>query len=178
MVTVAVAAPEIGQSYAGGKVAYILKEGDPGHVAGETHGLIAATVDQSTGAAWAVAAYQRFAVPGGTDTALGTGSVNTTSIVAQNGAGSTYAAGLADVYTNADTGTGIYSDWYLPSKDELNKLFINRVAIGGFAADFYWSSSELAGYPGEAWGQYFVNGNQDAGVKSLTQHRVRAVRSF
>eukprot|EP01035_Chromulina_nebulosa_P028836 gene28836-38127_t len=36
----------IGDSYGGGKIAYILQSGDPGYVAGETHGLIAATTDQ------------------------------------------------------------------------------------------------------------------------------------
>jgi hypothetical protein len=47
-----------------------------------------------------------------------------------------YAAGVARVYTG-----GGYTDWYLPSKDELNKLFLSRLNIGGYVTDTYWSSS-------------------------------------
>ena len=75
-----------GTPYQGGVVAYIFKSGDPGYVAGQCHGLIAATSDQSSGIVWALLAYQTTAV-GGTGTALGTGSANTTAIVGQNARG-------------------------------------------------------------------------------------------
>ena len=154
-------------------MAYILQSGDPGYVAGETHGLIAATADQSAGIQWALPAY--WLVGAGTSADFGTGSTNTASIVAQNGAGSTYAAGLADAYANPDTGTGVYSDWYLPSKDELNKLYGNRALIGGFAIDSYWSSTEQ--WAGNAWYQFFGDGSQQFNGKS-TSFSVRPVRSF
>ena len=70
---------------------------------------------------------------------------------------------------------GGYSDWYLPSKDELNKLYINRVAIGGFANNAYWSSTENDNF--NAWLQDFFNGGQDYNGKFSTYY-VRAVRAF
>ena len=175
VVTVTVAAPmlAIGDACGGGTVAYILQSGDPGYDANVQHGLIAATADQTpsgSGIRWALPGYWPTSVPGGTGTAIGTGAANTNAIIAQNGAGSTYAAGLARAYAG-----GGYSDWFLPSKDELNKLHLNRAAIGGFANAFYWSSSEYNA--GQAWPQIIGNGLQYFTPKGWA-YRVRAVRAF
>jgi len=173
-VTVTVGAPlAIGDAYGGGVVAYILQSGDPGYSATVVHGLIAATADQNgdSGIRW----YNGSATTtGATATALGTGSANTTAIIASQGATATsYAAGLARAYNG-----GGYNDWYLPSKDELNKLYLNRHAIGGFDTHrfpWYWSSSES--HAVYAWYQRFDDGNQHNGRKSSSR-RVRAVRTF
>lgn len=165
-VTVNPAPVAIGDSYGGGIVAYILQSGDPGYDANVQHGLIAATADQSTGIQWYNGSYM---VTGATGTAIGTGQANTTVTVTTQGAGS-YAAQLCN-----DLTVGGYTDWFLPSKDELDKLYINKVAIGGFAVDYYWSSSEFDKY--RAWLQDFYNGAQYGSHKHY-YGRVRAVRAF
>jgi len=169
--TVTVNPVVVGDSYGGGIVAYIFVDGDPDYVPGETHGLIAAIDDQSTeeGIIWAIEDYQNTEVEG-TLLTIGSGSANTDKIIAQNGVGITYAAGLARAHDG-----GGYTDWFLPSKDELDKLYLNKVEIGGFGS-FYWSSSEY-GANNYAWYQHFYNGNQYNYLKG-NAYRVRAVRAF
>ena len=163
----------VGDNYGGGIVAYILQPGESNGVYSYNpnvqHGLIAATADQSEGIIWALPAYQGTSVPG-TLLTIGSGSANTDKIITQNGTGSTYAAGLARAYSGGD-----YIDWYLPSKYELNKLYLKKGAIGGFADNYYWSSSENGA--NFAWPQYFYNG-QDASAGKGYPARVRAVRAF
>ena len=158
------AALAIGSSFGGGKIAYILQPGDSGYIAGETHGLIAAPSDQSTGVVWGC----HGTAVGGTSTALGTGAANTAIVSAACGTGS--AARLcSNLVLNG------YSDWYLPSRDELQKLYINRLSLDGFTTGVYWSSSEaIATY---AWEIHFHNGGS-AGYNKSDAGYVRAVRSF
>ena len=147
---------------------YILIPGDLGYDENAQHGLIASTSDQSTGIQW----YNNFFInTGASGTAIGTGLSNTNTIITSPGATATsYAAGLARAYTG-----GGYTDWYLPSKDELNKLYLNRSAIGGFASYYYWRSTEYV--YSRAWYQSFDDGDQIQAMKDVTYY-VRAIRAF
>ncbi|MFH1158877.1 MAG: hypothetical protein V1721_08410, partial [Pseudomonadota bacterium] len=68
---------------------------------------------------------------------------------------------------------------YLPAKNELNVLWTNRVAIGGFnltgsyPAGYYWSSSEYN--ISNSWNQRFSVGSQHFSNKTSALS-VRCVR--
>lgn len=68
-----------------------------------------------------------------------------------------------------------FMDWRLPTKHELNEMYVKKVEIGGFANDFYWSSSEYDSLT--AWAKYFINGGP-VGRDKTDMYAVRAVRTF
>ena len=159
----------IGEVVNGGVVFYIFAPGDTGYVSGQTHGLVAAFSDVAT-AEWGC--YEQSI--GSTSSAVGTGAANTTAIVS----GCSESAIAAKIC--ADLTLGGYTDWFLPSKDELNQMYINKTtleAVSEFTAlsNYYWSSTELGS--NTAWEQNFYNVSQSVTNKD-NSNGVRAVRAF
>jgi hypothetical protein len=154
---------KIGDSYGGGIVFYVYDNG--------RHGLIAATTDQNTGlVGWTTATYTNTVSNAARDGIKG-GQDNTERIIIQAGAG-TYAAQLCANYNG-----GNFGDWYLPSKYELNLLYLQQNIVGGFASNFYWCSTEQgATY---AYVQMFSTGSQNYTNKTSSGGcYVRAIRAF
>lgn len=147
----------IGQNYGGGIIFYVDGTGQ--------HGLIAAPYDQSSGALWGCNGTSI----SGTSSAIGTGQANTTAIV-KGCSTAGIAARICD-----DLGLNGYTDWFLPSADELNLMFNQETVIGGFADNYYWSSSEYDA--NDVWNQHFNGGYQNEFSK-LSSYCVRAVRAF
>jgi hypothetical protein len=163
----------VGELYGGGVVFWVDHTGQ--------HGLIVSMVDLSTSQAWSNIPHTSIGTTNDWD-----GVSNTAAIIGQSGHTSS-AAKLCDDYTNADYGTGIYSDWYLPGIAELNHLWNNFYEVqkaltndGNAAAtplvrDYYWSSTEY--FMTLVRSLNFNNGYQYYDYKYDTNY-VRAVRAF
>ena len=154
----------IGQELEGGIVFYRDETGE--------HGLVAAMEDMEESYQWGC--YQN-SISGADGQAIGTGYQNTLDIV--SGCSETpIAASVALAYESES-----YSDWYLPSFDELNEMY-NTIGsggpegnIGGFINNWYWSSSE-SNY-NDAWPVNFSNGTTYSSSKT-NPTRVRVIRAF
>lgn len=131
-----------------------------------------------------------------TGNGVGTGAANTTAMLARCTSG---AANVARAYNG-----GGFTDWYLPSKDELNAMCnFSRVVVPadltvpcnggdqlygrtqnpdfenspfGFARGGYWSSSQPGGVPLDEWGQSLANGS--GGTWARYALVVRPIRSY
>lgn len=141
---------------AGGIVFYITEEC--------THGLEAAPVDQGTNLPWGCFGTEI----GANGLAIGTGAQNTADILADGC--SAPAAEIADSYS-----LNGFNDWFLPSKDELNELYLQKLVVGGLANDYYSSSSEINS--NSVWVQFLDNGFE-LKISKNNFFTVRAVRAF
>ena len=164
----------IGDFVFGGIVFYVDESGE--------HGLVCAKEDQSNGAEWGKRKKVR------KNERLSEEMFTTTTIFNKKSDKSTnttkdFASRICKNLKVKEGGI-TYKDWYLPSKDELNKLYLNAAKIDStalanngnlFDKGYYWSATEYD--YARAWAQYFENGKQAQHFKNYKNH-VRAIRSF
>tara|TARA_Y100000589_G_scaffold329363_1_gene375665 strand:- start:1310 stop:1993 length:684 start_codon:yes stop_codon:yes gene_type:complete len=164
---------QVGDLYQGGMVFYIDES--------QMHGFISApsTIGEFEWGCYDVN------VIGAEGIAIGSGYQNSIEILNNDcelyspEEGEITASQAADAYENEG-----YSDWYLPSKDELYEMYITignggpDGNIGGFSNGWYWSSSEHNQDVNDlAWGMSFYNNNMDHYAK-YSKGKVRPIRSF
>ena len=110
---------------------------------------------------------------GTTSTAIGSGLSNTASILAQ----SSFSDGAAK--SCDDLSIGGYSDWFLPSRDEMNLMYNNIRNIGNFSlttATSYWSSSEYNATT--AYRKKFDTSATSDNISKGTTYKYRPARRF
>jgi len=107
-----------------------------------------------------------------TDWVIGRGRLNTAIITAALPADTTTnnAAKAAAAYSY-----GGKNDWFLPSREELNQIYLQRSLVG-ITTGVFWSSSQYD--HNNAWYQLFASGNQGPNFKGDLGSNVRAVRAF
>ena len=161
--------------YGGGVVFYVYDNG--------LHGLIASKINQSTGIRWF----------GGSNTTtrakadgIGAGLKNSYIVIANQGSvdGNDFAATACNEYSITESNVN-YGSWYLPSKYELNLLYLQSATVssvsqanGGNALltnASYWSSTEATST--QAYQQHFGTGTPNQNTKDAS-NSVRAIRTF
>ena len=149
----------LGMEYKGGILFYLNPTGGGG--------LIVITNDLSSSYAWGCSGVN---VTGATNTGIGGGISNSEAIV--NACSGESAAKLCE-----DLVYATYSDWFLPSMDELEIMYKNiKISdLEKFSSGYYWSSNQKDANTAYRYG--FLGGNKGEADKSLKQY-VRAIRKF
>jgi hypothetical protein len=161
----AAAAGGLGEHKEGGVVFWLDYSGN--------HGLVSAVADQDY-AEWGC--FGTLIGPDAEHSVIGTGDTNTAAIIA----GCSTPGIAASICDNLDLNG--YTDWYLPSVDELWQMFLQRASIGGFATNLYWSSTEFWSTDdssGEgAWIVWFDGDGLSGWTSKAGVLNVRCVRKF
>ena len=152
----------IGDTYQGGRIVYILQPGDLNYSPSVERGIIVSEADVSSGVQWYNGSYG--VKTSANDKLVRTGSSNTTKIVNTQGAGS-YAAQVCQ-----DLSLNTYTDWQLPSIEELKILYSARSLTGA-----YWSSTEYEA--GWNYVRVVSDGQEGSRAKNVTL-KVRAIRYY
>lgn len=159
-----VQSPTIGTTHAGGKIAYILTSSDPGFEAGKVKGLIVSSANLAVNYWSNIISVD---LPG-TSPDFGTGMANSLLIIAQSGHTSSAAK-----YCRDYRGGG-FSDWYLPSVKEMEKIYPNWAILNMVDIPGYWVSTQYSSLLGGYYDQMYLN----TGGPKESLVPIRAIRSF
>ena len=130
---------------------------------------------EGTGKAWSSdTTHSLVAVNGWAARAVGAGKANSAAMIASGATSYVGDTSGAAFFAKGST-CGTKTDWFLGSLGEMMLMYDNLQGVGGFAADYYWSSSE--NYANDARIQYFSNGFQGSNFKTDSFY-VRPVRAF
>lgn len=173
------------------------------YVDGNGGGLVIAPIDITGGTSnnhfrWNGKVFPNAAFTGTTSDAFSTGQANTNQIISsyQPPTDNLYAAEMADSYIySGQTYSGAvvcddgntYTDWYLPSKDELELARVNLSGVGDLFNDFnfinqggsppnYFTSTNVSS--SFAWAVTMSSFGGPFSVQMTKAQRVRAIRSF
>lgn len=148
--------PKLGEEYKGGVVFYILKEGDPSFIEGETHGFIVGE-DLPNKFIWGCSS-----APGDMGEALGDGEINT-SLIANACPGENAASACLE------------DGWYLPTVEEMKKMFQNKLLFGASSSVYYWTCNKH--FSNDAYIMRFSDGTFDwKGVNAT--YNVKPIKRF
>jgi hypothetical protein len=159
----------VGEEFGGGVVFYVYRDS-----LGEEHGLICSIVDQAFDASYSNVDNILIGT-----TTYWDGQTNTNLMLSQGGA----STGAWKDCT--DYSYGGFTDWYLPSIDELsllrtntfnsNKTLSTIVGAQLLSRQYYWSSTEESS--NTAWTYNFLTG-ETAPINKFYSFWVRAIRQF
>ena len=167
----------IGTGYGGGVIAYIYQSDDPGYTPANVPMLIAAINDYPRTLPWYPAAVRTWSscISCNPDNLiLGAGQQNTSTIATNLSAGAygsdSYIFGAISSFKD-----GGFEDWFVPSRDELSKLQLQKDAIKGFSASNYWTSNDDMS-PSRGTTVNFADGSLFAAAKNVTWVKTRLIR--
>ena len=158
----------VGDTFQGGRIAYILQPSDPGYSASVQHGLIIPLKVLIGAPAFKIWGCSGTLIPGADSSEIGRGNQNTLDIVAACADTTTAAYYCQNLVLDG------FSDWYLPSRDEVSKMYLNRVVLGITSSQLLTSTESSST---QCISISFTSGNQQIIDKSVSNN-FRACRSF